>query len=191
MLYSRVMKRATRPHLVNYGKVALVQKVYKELYESALQKRGLQVVLLQENDGGKCSKEDSCIVTSQELPTWLGLQQWNGGVGVFVVGSSLLSSESTKAVIQHMMFRSSGVILIMGDEGEISDASNNSDENSKDLLVLKIPQYLQSSPSVAEASLKTLGYSRRLKLHHVLLQQIKDVFATPPSEKEYLAGQCE
>lgn len=185
MLYSRLWRRASRPPLLYYGQVALVEEEYQEIMTPSLQKRGMNVVILsdvvpgKENKNNKTKKRPNNVIIPDELPTWLGMQQWNGGVGVFVVGSSRLGDDTTIAVQQHMAFRSSGAIFIMN-QGDSSNGdgivSNTFTSQDKKLVHLQIPQYLQSSSSMAEASFKALGYSRRLKLHHVLLQQVKDLF---------------
>lgn len=163
-----------------------------DAFQEALTKRGMQVVVLLSNSNEEEMKKQKnydspfARITHEKLPTWLGTQQWNGGVGVFIADSSTSSVQATPAqknvdcntnvvaamelVQQHMTFRSSGAILVM-DNGS---ADSPKDDTNHDITYLQIPPYLQSSPSVAEAAFKALHYSQRLRLHHVLRQQVLD-----------------
>lgn len=158
LVHQALQRRTTARPLLNYGRWALVEDGYQHLFGPSLQSRGLQVAILSNNSTVSWKQ------STAPLPSWLGTQHWNGGVGVFVTSSN----SHMDALIQHMTFRSSGAIVVLG--GTLESPSSGR------LTLLEIPPYLQTSPSVAEASLKALGYSRRLRLHHVLLQQVKDIF---------------
>jgi hypothetical protein len=157
LVHQALQRRTTARPLLNYGRWALVEDGYQHLFGPSLQSRGLQVAILSNNSTVSWKQ------STAPLPNWLGTQHWNGGVGVFVTSSN----SHMDALIQHMTFRSSGAIVVLG--GTLESPSSGR------LTLLEIPPYLQTSPSVAEASLKALGYSRRLRLHHVLLQQVKDI----------------
>ena len=183
-LYSKLEKRATRQPLLTYGTWALVQQDYADVFYKALEARGLQVAVLvmndeSEGDQKKMSAPSTSFetfptrITPRQLPTWLGMQQWNGGVGVFVGNSSSIPS-AMESVEQHMLFRSSGAILLMNHGGDYTFMSNHSES----IVFLEIPHYLESSPSMADAAFKALGYRTRLHLHHVLWQRSKDIFTT-------------
>lgn len=182
-LYSRVNRKATRPPLQQYGRYALVQQEYLQIYQRAFEKRGLDIaVLVNDDNGARCSDNKSndtttsttTTVTRKELATWLGTQQWNGGVGVCVVSSTKSMTDAHSAVQQHYEFRSSGAVITMMDDDETNYTAENMKEENNGIVNITIPLYLQSSPSMAEASIQALGYSRRLKLHQVLKQHIKD-----------------
>ena len=162
LVHRTLQRRTTARPLLNYGRWALVEDGYQHIFGPSLQSRGLQVAILSNNS------IVSWKTSTAPLPHWLGTQHWNGGVGVFVTSSNSQIMDSL-IILQHMTFRSSGAIVVMG--GTTLEFSF-----SERLTLLEIPSYLQTSPSVAEASLKALGYSRQLRLHHVLLQQVKDIF---------------
>lgn len=157
LVYRAVQRRTTARPLLNYGRWALVEDGYQHLFGPSLQSRGLQVAILSNNSTVSWKQ------STAPLLNWLGTQHWNGGVGVFVTSSNT----DMDALIQHMTFRSSGAIVVLGGTLEFPSSGR--------VTYLEIPPYLQTSPSVAEASFKALGYSRRLRLHHVLLQQLKDI----------------
>lgn len=192
MLYSRIYRKATRRPLCFYGQCALIQEEYLSIFQHAFQKRGLEIAVLSRDASEEPKKkkkkarnhqDDSSIssrVSLKELPSWLGRQQWNGGVGVFVVSNSSSSSaddmeEATRAVKQHMEFRSSGAIITMMCDDE-KETRENEKEIKSEIMFLNIPFSLQSSPGVAEASIKALGYSQRLARYQVWKQQFKDSF---------------
>jgi hypothetical protein len=190
MLYARIYRKATRRPLCFYGQYALIQEDYLSLFQHAFQKRGLEIAVLSRVDASEESKkkkkarnhQDDSInsrVSLKELPSWLGRQQWNGGVGVFVVSNSSNSAdeveEATRAVKQHMEFRSSGAIITMMCDDE-KETRENEKEIKSEIMFLNVPFNLQSSPGVAEASINALGYSRRLARYQVWKQQFKDSF---------------
>jgi hypothetical protein len=158
LVYRSLQRRTTARPLLNYGRWALVEDGYQHLFGPSLQSRGLQVAVLSNNSTVSWKQ------STAPLSNWLGTQHWNGGVGVYVTSSEV----NMDYIIQHMAFRSSGAILVLG-------GSRLEKHSSRTITLLEIPPYLQTSPSLAEASLKALGYSRRLRLHHVLLQQVKDI----------------
>ena len=161
LLYRTLQRRTNARPLLNYGRWALVEDGWQHLFGPALRSRGLQVVVLYE----KASEQPKSI-SVEELPHWLGTQQWHGGVGVLVMSSQ--NNDMLPLVCQHMAFRASGaIILFQNDSSEILKQQRNG------VTLLDIPLYLQTSPSVAEAALEALGDSRRLQLHHVLWQQVK------------------
>lgn len=195
LLYSRLYRKATRRPLSYYGQCALVQEEYLPVFQQAFQKRGLDIAVLLRDEKEKekddadtkkttshvrnqDNKESTCssTVSLNELPSWLGKQQWNGGVGVFVVSNST-SADAAMKVEQHMKFRSSGAIITMLCENNNDKmASENKHETKTEIMYLDVPFDLQSSPGVAEASLKALGYSHRLKRYQVWKQQFKESF---------------
>lgn len=161
LVHRSLQRHATARPLLNYGRWALVEDGYQHVFGPSLQSRGLQVAVLSNNS--TVSWKQSTV----PLANWLGTQQWNGGVGVYVTSSEIHMDD----VVQHMAFRSSGAILVLGG-GSILEWPCCA---ATTITLLEIPPYLQASPSLSEASFKTLGYSRRLRMHHVLLQQLKDI----------------
>lgn len=177
LLYWTIQRHSSIRPLRYYGKWALVDEELASKFEPALQSRGLHVAVLcpssKEKEGPTTSKQSiHCTTTPQELARWLGKQQWNGGVGIYITSSSTRSTDDydcVKQVHDHMAFRSSGAIVIVG----IGESSLD----SEGVVMLKVPSYLYNSSGLAEATLKALGLSKRLQLHHVLLQQVKELSA--------------